>query len=370
MNPLIAAASVVAAGLAVGLAAINVVSLLGGLADGTHPLDVMYAKRRERMEYQVQPVEDRLNARLEDKSMQELEHICRILLDIFQDNHLVEQIYRGKSIEERSARREELRQLCSQQTCKDRNIVDVSQQDSGEDLCLLDLDYMQYFSSKQVLRRTATFTQLIISREGNFTCPIATGVIFLGQLVNQMQDLTSNQIHQKLQEVLQDDSCSMFDNMSKEPDARKFPIVARSQQNSGRWCEFASDWSIGQQQQVGRICTLRPAIWFHFFNLDEANEKHRQEARSREGLRSSITQLFSRQLSSPYSSDPKNLQGRDRLVIQPTQRWVGNVMVMKLINCENLMQLMGDDHPYPNIDIHKIQVEGSCVDLPEGVELV
>ena len=50
-------------------------------------------------------------------------------------------------------------------------------------------------------------------------------------------------------------------------------------------------------------------------------------------------------------------------------RHAGNMLCVKLINQENLMEERQDNHPVPNIDMNFISPHGRLVTLPDQVRL-
>ena len=58
-----------------------------------------------------------------------------------------------------------------------------------------------------------------------------------------------------------------------------------------------------------------------------------------------------------------------RLNIRLHQRHAGNMLCVKLISPEDLMEEHGDPHSRPNIDINFVAPHGRLVCLPEGAQL-
>ena len=58
-----------------------------------------------------------------------------------------------------------------------------------------------------------------------------------------------------------------------------------------------------------------------------------------------------------------------RLHIQLSKPAAANVMLVKLIDQENMMQLYRDDHDWPNIDMGYVGLSGRAVTLPQGVSM-
>ena len=51
------------------------------------------------------------------------------------------------------------------------------------------------------------------------------------------------------------------------------------------------------------------------------------------------------------------------------ERHTGNVLAVKLIDQENLMEEHQDDHDAPNIDVNYIALGGRLIQLPAGVKV-
>ena len=60
-------------------------------------------------------------------------------------------------------------------------------------------------------------------------------------------------------------------------------------------------------------------------------------------------------------------EGRNMLRLQLTEPLAANILLVKLINQENLMEELMDVHPYPNVDMNYIKIIGKKVVLPPGV---
>ena len=51
------------------------------------------------------------------------------------------------------------------------------------------------------------------------------------------------------------------------------------------------------------------------------------------------------------------------------ERHTGNVLAVKLIDHENLMDESDDDYDVPNIDVNHVALGGRLIQLPAGVNL-
>lgn len=60
-------------------------------------------------------------------------------------------------------------------------------------------------------------------------------------------------------------------------------------------------------------------------------------------------------------------EGRNLLKLRLSRPLAANIMLVKLINQENLMEELMDVHPYPNVDMNFVAVVGKRIVLPPGV---
>eukprot|EP01023_Acetabularia_acetabulum_P043682 TRINITY_DN4366_c0_g1_i6.p1 TRINITY_DN4366_c0_g1~~TRINITY_DN4366_c0_g1_i6.p1 ORF type:complete len:488 (+),score=64.01 TRINITY_DN4366_c0_g1_i6:122-1585(+) len=353
---------------------INCVAVLGGLADGSHPLDARYVQYRESLLDICRPLEH-LGNRLNNMGLQELENTCREIGNAMEINGAIANIILQElsSHEQRTARRNQIRRVIQQlekTQCPDYNIQDFSVQSGDKNLCLLDTENMACVHDGLSLRNLAAVKSVSFQRNSNFTCPVATGVVFMGMLQNMPHDLTPEHLCIKIQGMLDSDSCKMFDEMKDQPSLEEYPVVKSGRSFAGCWAEFDANWfNHTQHKNVSALCTLKPVAWFHFYNMEEANqywmEYRKQEAAKYVGG-ALVSGQFEKQM--PYNmKNEQDLKGRELLEIPLTQKWIGNVMALKLIHCENLMRLFYDNHPYPNIDIRNVKIHGSLIQSPDGV---
>lgn len=65
----------------------------------------------------------------------------------------------------------------------------------------------------------------------------------------------------------------------------------------------------------------------------------------------------------------RGTRGRCKLHVTLTKPCSGNVLLVKLIDQENLMQAYGDEHGWPNIDMAYVGLSGKMIRLPPGIDL-
>ncbi|GAB4822800.1 hypothetical protein N2152v2_009846 [Parachlorella kessleri] len=65
----------------------------------------------------------------------------------------------------------------------------------------------------------------------------------------------------------------------------------------------------------------------------------------------------------------RSTRGRNMLQIQLSKPAAANVVLVKLIDQENMMQLYRDNHDWPNIDMGYVGLSGRAVALPQGVAM-
>lgn len=58
-----------------------------------------------------------------------------------------------------------------------------------------------------------------------------------------------------------------------------------------------------------------------------------------------------------------------RLHVRLSKPLAGNVLLVKLVSQENLMQLFHDQHDWPNVDMAYVGLKGKVVNLPPGISL-
>jgi hypothetical protein len=70
-----------------------------------------------------------------------------------------------------------------------------------------------------------------------------------------------------------------------------------------------------------------------------------------------------------FPAAPDRTIGRNHLVVPLLKPVTANVIMVKLINQENLMDEMMDGHAYPNIDMTYVHIIGKKITMPEGIDL-
>ncbi|KAG7672171.1 hypothetical protein Ndes2526B_g06845 [Nannochloris sp. 'desiccata'] len=305
--------------------------------------------------------------------------------------------------------------------------------------------------------------ELHLSRAGSLTCPVQTGVIFVG-IINrsQLKGLDAKTAAERLHAATKDPICTAFnglDSMEKLLSAENDGHLTKSarstiiDQLAGVSIEFKhkeeeATMSVGGGKVP--LISWKPLLWFHFnsaeefdaineIELDALNEIASEEEEEMEDVEeeqpsSSITVdaagshgahsgAVAEENQEPWSdADVEDMSqgqpliyppaataaaggdadveqqdqgqeqaddeieeeedapivppfmvdhtvGRNELHIPLKTPIVGNVIMVKLINQENLMDELMDGHMYPNIDMTHVHVIGKKIIMPEGIDL-
>jgi hypothetical protein len=336
-------------------------------------------------------------------------------------------------------------------------------------------------------RVSSIIYELHLSRAGSLTCPVSTGVIFVGIIDrSQLKGLDAKTIAERLQSATRDPICTAFNNIDSTDallqgiEEGKLPEIAfsRFDEAAGFSHEFEHSGeeeeeemrklsaSVGGSQVKVKVPLIswKPLLWFKFNNaeeldgrdsdeeeeVDEEEEEEEEEDMEEEEEEQPPSSLNvaatvshgahsgaaadqqhdpwgnadlddmsqGQPLIYPPAGDPVggepvaaggvgggggNAQqqqqeaegleepneavevdealgvppfmqfdhtiGRNELHIPLKTPVIANVIMVKLINQENLMDELMDGHAYPNIDMTYVHVIGKRIIMSEGIDL-
>ncbi|GMH35273.1 hypothetical protein BSKO_03141 [Bryopsis sp. KO-2023] len=239
---------------------------------------------------------------------------------------------------------------------------------------------------------------VMIGRMGDISCPVASGVVFLGDFDHQDLDEGWNSeenalgVYSKVQTSVVNalSKCQDIPSLINAWEAGEIPKpVLVTWGVNGEWVEFERDLD----------CCMHPAVWFRFYTKSEfsqGNDFFDTEAeihrRHRLAVRCGSNEIDCRSMhpssvtpppESPAELSPvtalrlapwnqrmmfrrttsRLIDGRELLEIPLCKPCAGNMVGAVLINCENFMEetwMAGG----PNIDINFIYLVGTHVLVP------
>lgn len=257
-----------------------------------------------------------------------------------------------------------------------------------------------------------------ISRQGAFSCPVASGVLFSVQFKSQNQDYLHEEIVAEFAKITTSKSSTQFTDKAdlqsilsaSERGELSSEILTQGQSAVGQWVEFDSQQD--SLSEAGQCLSVKPLLWFHFHSKDEIQEQNDPEwveihdedqveqdldvdveessveshsfagslpemnmemlvdAESILGDLEDITVDLQGEEEQVLEDHPPPLTEENKMTIPLTKRVGGNSVLLKLISQENRMGEFRDSHSIPNIDINAIILTGKKIVLPKGLYCV
>lgn len=211
----------------------------------------------------------------------------------------------------------------------------------------------------------ACVSGLRISRAGQFSCPLQSGAVLMGDAPPPPQgaDPTAPMVacvdESRMLRVL--DDATSLETVQDAAAAGALPrIVHVGTCHAGVWAEF---------EARGRATTPHvppgafwPVAWFAFTPRAEAATRAAAEDAA-----------IAAQIAAAGPTDvAPQLADEDRFDVMDvvlTQRHAGEIACAKLIASENLMEQWGDEHPHPNIDVAAVNLLGFAARPPLAAQV-
>ena len=175
-----------------------------------------------------------------------------------------------------------------------------------------------------------------ISRVGQFSCPVSCGAVLVGCATRGSEAETANLIAAaRAGRCAALESLTTADEVTAASAAGRLPPVRSfSSTSSGQIIEFRAQAGAPTAAAPAMldVLELRPLVWFRFTDKEQAK---REAARA--------------------GTDAESL---DQMAITLDRHHAANVLCVKLISAENLMDEFDDVHESPNIDINGCTVSG------------
>lgn len=291
---------------------------------------------------------------------------------------------------------------------------------------VFDTSVLNKINSPSASKNVAIIKKLVLSREGELTCPVSQGIIYAGTIsYSKLQGLPPRDVADRLKASraqVPHNWCHIstkqqysFQNLLGKVEGftcnasgsfvkYRGPVSGKglswpveyteddSDAFKGAFC-IPDEWrpdgpaTVGSEEyqylkkSVGRghpkevdsdIITWRPLVWFKFSDMDEM-ERYSEiggEAfvASFEQSPSIESMNFIRRVSNQAVHQDDGAEGvtsgRNRMEIHLSKACVCNALLVQLIEPENLMSLYGDEHEEPNCDMKSIEIVGGLVNLP------
>jgi len=209
----------------------------------------------------------------------------------------------------------------------------------------------------------ACVSGLRISRAGQFSCPLQSGAVLLGDapLPPQGPDPTASIVacvdESRMLRVL--DDATSLETVQDAAAAGALPrIVHVGTCHAGIWAEFEARGRAAMPHVPPGA--LWPVAWFAFTPRAEAATRAAAEDAA-----------IAAQIAAAQVGAAPELPDEDRFDVMDvalTQRHGGEIACVKLTASENLMEQWGDEHPEPNIDVAAVNLLGFAAHLPAAQE--
>eukprot|EP00210_Caulerpa_lentillifera_P004577 g4367.t1 len=261
-----------------------------------------------------------------------------------------------------------------------------------------------------------------LSRQGSFSCPVSSGVLFCVEFGGQKSDSVHEDFVNNFVQISMSRFSEQFKNLANiesvleasEKGILSCEILSQGKSSTGQWIEFNAS---KQHLMSTNSVLIKPVLWFHFYSQKEIENQHHEGLVPDEaGDNESEIQLSADNYSitsehevfhiegvaeqaeqadevisvdyddadeNPYmmlgmdiassidgssvANDDNSGQEENQLTIPLTKRVGGNCVLLKLLNQENLMSASEPDYLAPNIDINAVILKGKKIILPKGI---
>eukprot|EP00210_Caulerpa_lentillifera_P005242 g5009.t1 len=279
-----------------------------------------------------------------------------------------------------------------------------------------DTNFTEVYNTQIDCPVVGVIESVTISRQGQFSCPVATGVLFSVQFrqQNHNEDIKHEELVNRFVDISESHSCLEFADKvdfqsimeAHEKGDLSCEILSQGQSAVGQWIEFESKDSSHS--------LVTPLLWFHFYSREEIQQQSQQDwlvmndpDQMDQDVEHEIEANSDISHSQPESLPDMNMdmlfeaesslgdledlaadfQAEDEQMLAPmeqlsssseenqmtiplTKRVGANGILLKLITQENRMTEMNDFHPNPNIDINSVVLQGKKIVLPKGLYCV
>mmetsp|Transcript_9992 Transcript_9992/g.19687 ORF Transcript_9992/g.19687 Transcript_9992/m.19687 type:complete len:467 (+) Transcript_9992:69-1469(+) len=256
------------------------------------------------------------------------------------------------NLEEEQRRMTAIRQhLLSIETFQDQNII-------GKDSDVVyDGDILQKIEQSEM--SMCILERMVISREGQLTCPVSCGAIF-GCAVSRHGAMRSEAdllelMRKSLHDISDFNSLDSFRMLCEKSEKGLVPAFNRvCFQEKNVFVEFKRVRLVSTSGgSCDKLFQWFPIGWFQFALYDADFDSL---VRNREGYQACDV-LF------PCDFENEDTVAESRIFVPLKMKHAINFVAVKLISQENRMDAMMDGHDWPNIDLSSLTLQGRIIDV-------